>query len=71
MPWVFVGAGAGQVLADSEHSSVVLLKPNLSHLIGALEPTLSVVQMAMDRFGELAGLDGADWWIARPTPPTW
>jgi hypothetical protein len=71
MPWVFVGAGAGQVVADSEHWSVVLLKPNLSHLIGALEPTLNVVQMAMDRFGELAGLGDADWWIARPTPPTW
>ena len=71
MPWVFVGAGAGQVLADTKHSVAMLLKPNLSHLIGALEPTLSVVQMALDRFGELAGLGATDWWIVRPTPPTW
>jgi hypothetical protein len=71
MPWVFVGAGKDQVMADTNHSVTVLLKPNLSHLIGALEPTLSVVQMAMDRFGAIAGLGDADWWIARPTPPTW
>jgi hypothetical protein len=71
MPWVFVGAGKDQVVADTKHSVTLLLKPNLSHLIGALEPTLSVVQMAMDRFGAIAGLGDADWWIARPTPPTW
>jgi hypothetical protein len=71
MPWVFVGAGKDQVVADSGHSVTVLLKPNLSHLIGALEPTLSVVQMAMDRFGQLAGLEDTDWWVARPAPPTW
>jgi hypothetical protein len=71
MPWVFVGAGKDQVVADTKHSVTLLLKPNLSHLIGALEPTLNVVQMAMDRFGAIAGLGDADWWIARPTPPTW
>jgi hypothetical protein len=37
----------------------VLLKPSLSHIMGALEPTLSVVQMAMDRFGAIAGLGDA------------
>lgn len=71
MPWVFVGAGKDHVVSDSEHAITVLLRPNLSHLIGALEPTLSVVQIATDRFGELAGLGATDWWIARPTPPTW
>ncbi len=71
MPWTVVAAGEGRVVAKDDYSEARLLKPDLPQLIGALEPTLKVVQMAMDGFGQLAGLDGTDWWIARPTPPTW
>lgn len=71
MPWTVVAAGAGRMVAMDEYSEARLLKPDLSQLIGALEPTLSVVQMAVDRFGQLAGLVDTDWWIARPAPPTW
>lgn len=71
MPWTVVAGGAGRVVAKGEHSEARLMKPDLPQLTGALEPTLKVVQMAMDGFGQLAGLDGTDWWIARRTPPTW
>jgi hypothetical protein len=71
MPWVFVAAGRDHVVSDTGQAVTVMLKPNLSHLIGALEPTLTVVQIAVDRFGEMAGVGGTDWWTARPMAPTW
>ncbi len=71
MPWTVVAAGVSRVVASDEYSELRLLKPDLRQLIGALEPTLKVVQMAVDRFGELAGLRATGWWAARPTPPTW
>jgi hypothetical protein len=68
-PWTFVGAGAGSAISSDENSVSMLLKPNLPQLVGALAPTLEVVECAVDRFGRLAGVVGADWWGSRPLAP--
>ncbi len=71
MPWTVVAAGERRIVAKDDYSETRLLKPDLPQLIGALEPTLKVVQMAIDRYGDLAGLGQTGWWASRPTPPTW